>query len=194
MNKLNQFWILALAIFLSCKGLSSAQPLINVASSNDGNGLFSYTFSLGNPTYAWGLSTNNGFLTMRFHGIQQAFNPLGWVSSIDTNDVVTWRCLNSSLVLLGSPAITFSIQSSSFQPVLYNDFTSPDDPYPRGLMVGGAYEISSHNGIAGGYETFSYVGPAIVPEPATTSIIAVALLGLCHRRFSRGEFKTKTRV
>ena len=193
MKKLKQLWILALLTFLSCKGVSSAQ-LISVASSNDGNGLFSYTFTLGDPTYAWGLSTNNGLLMMRFNGIQQAFNPSGWTSSIDANEIVTWQCLNNSLVLLGSPAITFSIQSSSVQTALYNNLTFPNDPYPLGVMVGNAYEISSHNGAGGGYERFSYIGPAVVPEPSTTAIIAVALMGLCHRRFSRGEFKAKTLV
>ncbi len=193
MNKLKQFWILALVLFLSCKGVSSAQ-LISVASSNDGNGLFSYTFTLGDPTYAWGLNTNNGMLMMRFNGIQQAFNPLGWTSSIDANEIVTWQCLDNSLILLGSPAITFSIQSSSVQTAAYTNFTFPNDPYPLGVMLGSAYEISTHNVAGGGYERFSYVGPAVVPEPSTTAIIAAALLGLFHRSFGPEKLKVKSRA
>ena len=182
MNKLKQLWMLALVILFSFKGLSSAQPFINVASSNDGNGLFSYTFTLGSPTYAWGLSLNNGSLQMHFNGLQGVFNPAGWTSSTDANNLVTWTRTDNNLTLLGSPSITFSIQSSYTQSTLYNQSGLPGDLYPRGVMVGGVYEISTLNGVTGGYETFSYFGPTSVPEPTTAALIAVTLIGFCGRK------------
>ena len=167
-------FLLILAGFTCGLSVANAQ-LISVLSTNNGNGLFSYTFTLGNPSYAWGFSTNESELTMRFHGIQTAFSPAGWISEVETDDFVTWRYVNTDLVLLGNPSITFAIQSSSIGTALYDNILgSPVPDYPRGIVVGSVYDVTTLTGFAVGYETFSYIGPTLVPEPSAVALFGVA--------------------
>ena len=188
MRTLPKACLLSFAVLLC--GLITARahsnPNISVTSTNNGNGLFSYTFTLANPNFAWGFSTNQTTMTMRFHGVESVFSPAGWTSQIDTNDFVTWRYLNADLVLLGDPSITFAIQSSSTTSALYDMFGSPDPDYPRGIVVGSIYDAPNRTPLLGGYETFSYIGPAVVPEPSSSALFLAAAIGVvCNRLTNR---------
>ena len=171
-------------LLLQTAGGTSAQIYLSVASSDNGSGLFSYTFTLNSPTNAWGMQLNNGALLMQFHGLQNAFSPAGWTASI-TNDFVTWNYTNAGTVFLGSPAITFSIQSSSTVPVLYNDFPGGDNFNTRGVVFGTLFSLPSQQGIGGGYEAFPYMGPAQVPEPAIGLWLMLGGAALASRRVRR---------
>jgi hypothetical protein len=187
MRTLPKACLLSFAVLLSgwLGARAQSNPNISVSSTHDGTGLFSYTFTLGNPNFAWGFSTNQTTLTMRFHGVQTVFSPAGWTSQVDTNDFVTWRYLNADLVLLGDPSITFTIQSSSTTTALYDRFGPPDPDYPRGIVVGAIYDAPNRTPLFGGYETFSYVGPAVVPEPSSSALFLTAALGAGYTRLSR---------
>ena len=177
--------LLAFAILTCDLAIVRAQPFVSVTSTNDGNGLFSYTFTLPSSTYAWGFTSNSSAMQMRFHGLETVFSPAGWASEIDTNNLVTWRYQNTDVVLFGSPSITFAIQSSSTTSALYNGLGASDPDYPRGVVFGTLYEQSPLNPFVVGYETFAYVGPAIVPEPSSAALLTGVLIGLGFRRFFR---------
>jgi len=180
--------------FLLTAPRSHGQPLpAFVSSTNDGNGLFSYTFTVGDASYVWGLkgdpATGTGSIGMTFYGVVEVINPAGWHSSVNPQGWVQWRFTNG-IAYLGQPPVTFSIRSSSTVPAAYDD--SPG--YPRGSILGSVYDINTHDHLAGGFQTFPYLGPAI-PEPATVPMLAAGavllLVASGRKRSSNQAYKTQ---
>jgi len=157
-----------LATLLLCGSNLPAQNLLSVTSTTDGNGLFSYTFSLGSDPYVWGLDTN-GQVIIPSHGILDIAGPPGWAATIDTNDIITWQP-TSGRVFLGQPTLIFSVHSSYTNAVSYDQM---QEPYQMGIVAGVAYTLPDHQALAGGFQWFSFVGPE-VPEPSTISLLPLA--------------------
>jgi hypothetical protein len=65
--------------------------------------------------------------------------------------------------------------------VTYADPLGLGGPYERGAIVGNVYSLPDHVNIAGGYETFEFLGPQAVPEPASALLLLAAPLLLRSR-------------
>ncbi len=162
-------------IILACSWTVSAQTYVSVSSTNNGNGLFSYTFSLGSDSsYVWGVSADNGDISIPSHGILDIISPPGWTATVDSNEIITWQSTSDECVFIGQPSLTFSVQSSSTEAVLYDERFGGS--YPMGLVGGSLFTIPDHQGVALGYERFSFFGPEEVPEPSSFALFAFAAL------------------
>lgn len=136
-----------------------AQSMCQVDSTNDGNGLFTYTFHRGDQPYVWGLSPDFGVIDMLIYGILEVQDPPGWTHSVSTNSYIRWSVTNG-LVFLDDP-VTFSVRSFLVETATY-DHWPPPGHYPRGIIVAGAYGLPGHtNTFSGGYEVFVFIGPAL---------------------------------
>jgi hypothetical protein len=164
-----------LGIILACSWTVSAQTHVSVSSANDGNGLFSYTFGLGSDSsYVWGLNVDQGNIVIPSHGILDIISPPGWTATVDSNEIISWQPTSSEWAFIGQPSLTFSVQSSSTEAVLYDE--PPGDSYPVGGVAGTLFTSSDHQGVAGGIEMFSFFGPQEVPEPSSFALFAYAAL------------------
>lgn len=181
--------VLAFALLLATSSWVSAQPNpFLLTSSADGNGLFTYTFSPGDANFVMGMYSNNGNIYMPSHGVVSVTSPTGWTATVD-NDVVIWSALSTTPVYLGSPSLVFSIQSSSTQPVLYDTPLGPD-PYSRGAVVGGVHFLNpidqqSDGEGSVGFLTFSFIGPAVIPEPSSGLLVFLGGLIILSSRRTR---------
>ena len=155
--------------------MASAQPYVSVSSTTDGHGLFTYTFDLGPSPYVWGISPDNGDIFMQSHGILQVISPPGWTATVDANEFITWQP-TSGTVYVGEPSLTFSVLSSYTDSVLYDQWGVSDPDYLKGGIGGTLFTVPDHQGVALGYETFSFWGPQVVPEPSAFALIGFALL------------------
>jgi len=164
----------AAILILASAWMASAQSSVSVTSSTDGNGLFSYTFNLGTSPYVWGISPDNGDIVMQSHGILDIISPPGWAATVDANELITWQP-TSGTVYVGESPLTFSVLSSYTDSTVYDQWGVEDPTYLAGLIGGSLYTISDHQGVALGYETFSFVGPQ-VPEPSALALGVLALL------------------
>src|ERR1700722_17229949 len=126
-----------------------------VTSTDDGHGLYSYTFSSTSTIQYFDL----GEILIQSHGILGTTQPPGWTVSIDTNDFIYWSYLTNQEVELTN-TLTFSVQSSYPVPRLYND-----ENYPSQLSGGIAiitvfsdpdYQVE----LGGGFIRFNYQGPS----------------------------------
>src|SRR5271154_3144852 len=68
-----------------------AQGILSVSNTTDGNGLFSYTFSLGSTSYVWGVTSDMGEIVVQSHGILDVISPPGWTASVDNNNIINWQ-------------------------------------------------------------------------------------------------------
>jgi hypothetical protein len=166
----NQFTLSAVLLLLS---LPATAQQLSVTSSTDGNGLFTYTFGSSSTSLIWGAQTNQGILLPSF-GILEISTPPDWTYSIQ-NETTIYFVPKSGLVYIGEPEVTFTVRSSSTSAVTYTNTTYFSD-YSRGLIVGNVYTLPDHNILAGGYESFSFLGPEAIPEPTTLLFAAAALL------------------
>jgi len=164
-------------IILACSWTVSAQTYVSVSSTNDGNGLFSYTFSLGSDSsYVWGVSADNGDIVIPSHGILDIISPPGWTATVDSNEIITWQPTSDECVFIGQPPLTFSVQSSSTEAVLYDELLGSGAGYQQGAVFGTFCTNPDHQGVALGYEMFSFFGPEEVPEPSSFALFAFAAL------------------
>jgi hypothetical protein len=167
----------ALALLCGCAGTASAQnyqDFLNVTSTTDGNGLYSYTFSLGNQPFVWGLGPDSGNFYLQSHGILEVITPPGWGATVDANEGISLQPI-SGLVFIGEPPVTFSVLSSSTQSVLYDGLPG-SVPYPSGVIVGGFYTYPDHQHPEAAFMYFPMVGPQEVPEPASFELLVFAAL------------------
>lgn len=162
-------------IIFASAWLASAQQYVSVSSTTDGNGLFSYTFDLGSSSYVWGVSSDNGDIYMQSHGILEVISPPGWTATVDANEFITWQP-TSGTVYVGQPSLTFSVLSSYTDSILYDQWGVSDPVYLKGIIGGTLFTVPDHQGVGGGFETFSFLGPQVVPEPSSFAVIGFALL------------------
>jgi hypothetical protein len=155
--------------------MASAQQYVSVSSTTDGHGLFTYTFDLGPSPYVWGISPDNGDIFMQSHGILQVISPPGWAATVDPEEFITWQP-TSGTVYVGQPSLTFSVLSSYTDSILYDQWGVSDPVYLKGIIGGTLFTVPDHEGVALGYETFSFLGPQMVPEPSAFALIGFALL------------------
>jgi len=176
---------LCLFAALLFRATTAFATLATVSSSNDGNGLFSYTFSLGTDPYVWGLANGNGTIALRSEAVLQIYSPAGWSGTWQPDGWVNWSYTGPGTVFIGEPSLTFSILSESTTAIAYNEPLAQEGNFPRGVIGGGAYTYPDHTGLAVGYESFDFIGPAPIPEPATGTLLsigAISLLALKRRQ------------
>ena len=152
--------LLAATLIFASSWMAIAGETVSVSSTTDGHGLYSYTFELGSQPYVWGLQSNNGNIFIKSHGILEVISPPGWIATVDTREFITWQPTNG-LVFVGQPPLTFSVISSNTNSILYVPSAEPDPVYPAGIIGGSLYTIPDHQGVALGYETFSFLGPQL---------------------------------
>ena len=152
-----------------------AQGHLSVSSTTDGHGLFSYTFDrVATSPYIWEVSPNSGGIFVQSHGILDVISPPGWTATVDANEMINWLP-TSGAMYLGQPPVTFSVSSSYSGAVLYDQpFMSGD--YQSGGVLGALCTFPDHQGGAGGYETFTFLGPQVVPEPSCFALFSLAAL------------------
>jgi len=124
-----------------------AQGTFSVVSTNDGNGQFSWIFSVSGGSYP-----EVDQFKMKLYGVQDTFSPLGWTATTDADDFVTWNYLGTGGAPFTGLPITFSIQSASTQAILYGGIGNV--VYPDGLYSGAVFG------------RFMYEGPLQIPEPS----------------------------
>src|SRR5215218_5059100 len=84
-------WLgIALGFSLNC----IAGRYLTVTSTDDGHGLYSYTFSRGDEPYIWGFSNTNEVILMKSYGIIETLQPPGWTSTVDSSGMITWCYTN----------------------------------------------------------------------------------------------------
>lgn len=152
-------FVLAATAFLLQMTPAAADDTITVNSSDDGHGLYSYTFLPGSTNEYFSL----GSIIIQSHGILGTTQPPGWTVSIDTNDNIEWDYTDNYLPL--SNSVTFSVQSGYPVPRLYNDFNYPSE-LAEGFLFLIVYSEPDQGGeLGGGYERFSYFGPSTNGAP-----------------------------
>jgi hypothetical protein len=162
-------------LILASAWMASAQEYLSVTSTTDGQGLFSYTFGLGSPSYVWAVSPGAGDIQLQSYGILDVISPPGWTATVDANDYITWQP-TSDTFYLGQPSLTFSVLSSYTGSILYDQWTEPDPVYPGGFVIGVICTMPDDQPIVGGYETFTFLGPQVVPEPSSLALVGFSLL------------------
>jgi hypothetical protein len=152
--------ILAAALFCTWGPRALADPL-SVTCTNDGNGLYSYTFAQGDDPYVWGIG-GTATLSMPSYGVLQTFQPPGWSATLDPDGWISWQVTNG-LVYLEDP-VTLAVRSTFTASRLY-DGAYGASPFPAGYIVGVVYSLPDHVAFLGGYEAFPFIGPDPIPPP-----------------------------
>src|SRR6266404_8071311 len=67
-----------------------AQGTFSVISTNDGNGQFTWIFSVSGGSYP-----EVDQFKMKLYGVQDTASPQGWTATIATDDFVTWNYLGT---------------------------------------------------------------------------------------------------
>jgi hypothetical protein len=162
--------LLVVVLSLLCVQAVRAQTYLSVTCTNDGNGLYSYTFSKGTSSlYFYAVTTNTSILVPS-HGVLQTFQPEGWSSSVGTNGWVTWMPTNN-IQYLNAPT-TFSILSSYKVPRDYNDWPPFSGPFSQGFLTGDLMTNRNDIAVSGTYYIFPFVGPD--PNPIPTLLMQQA--------------------
>lgn len=131
-----------------------------VTSTDDGHGLYSYTFSSTSTIQYFEL----GEILIQSHGILGTTQPPGWTVSIDTNDYIYWSYLTNQNEPLTN-ALTFTVQSSYPVPRLYNDISYPSQ-LADGISVLIVFSDPDYEmELGGGFMRFNYQGPSTNGAP-----------------------------
>jgi hypothetical protein len=149
------FWV-AVLFCASARGV--AQGTMQVASTSDGSGQFSWTFSA-----AGGVFPEVWQFKMKLYGVQDTSSPPGWAASLDPDEFVTWNYIGGGGAPFTGAPMTISIRSSSTQSIGYGG--AGNLIYPDGLYSGPVV-----------FGRFVYEGPMQIPEP---SMGLYWLLGAC---------------
>jgi hypothetical protein len=156
---------------------------LDVQSSSDGNGNFTYTFwgSSDNPDFSFYFTPGSGTISIQAYGVLGIQSPPDWQDSVGSDGLVTWQYAGPGGVWIHDDPLTFTLQSSISTATLYDGETL----YPRGITSGPYCEFGNPNNGGWGTESFSYVG-SVVPEPSATAILAAgaALLTIASSKRS----------
>jgi len=146
---------IVVAALLAVTDAACALPA-DVVSTTDSNGLFTYTFQRGDTPYVWGLTTNDA-IGLTAYGVLQVHTPPGWTHTmVDPHGIIFAPTRGTNF--LDEP-VSFSVRSCLTEPVPYQGFSGR---YPGGTIVGVVYELPGRTNIlGGGYQNFSYLGPAL---------------------------------
>ena len=149
----------AVVLLLCVDAVAGSLPC-QVDSSNDGNGLYTYTFHRGDVPYVWGWTwSTNGGITMQFYGIREVLDPPGWSHRIDPSGQIFWN--PSELPAYLDDPVTFSVQSCLAETTTYTNWWPPGR-YQLGSIGGAVYELPGRtNFLGGGYQNFGFTGPAL---------------------------------
>ncbi len=183
--------VAALLLFLTLIGEASAQSPFTLTSTDNGSGLFTYTFTPVDASYVMGAQPGVGQISIPSYGVLSYTTPAGWTASVD-NDIVTWQPL-SGPIFVGSPSLSFSIQSSSTQSALYSNYPPLNGPYSAGLVAGVVYFLPDYQEGDAGFYSFSFTGPAVIPEPSAIALFLLAAgLVRSSRKLLRSASSAKT--
>ena len=165
--------------FLLLNPALRANPL-EVESLYDGQGKFTYSVQ-GGDNIVWNFPPNGGFLTMKLPGAVSLITPDGWLGIMGANDMVTWRAATSQQSIGAIPVVFGVISSSTTLERFGRTDTGGqlvDASYPAAALAAQALHPSNPTAVLG-YTAFEYVGPAlaVVPEPATLGVLALAAFG-----------------
>ena len=146
--------ILVVVLMVAAKAVS-ALPC-DVLSTNDGNGLFTYTFQRGDAPYVWGLDTNRS-INLTSYGVLEVHTPPTWTYSIIDRELLVLTPTRGTNFL--DEPVTFSVRSCLTESTRYDSLAGR---YPAGIIVGVVYALPERTEmLGGGYQSFSYVGPAL---------------------------------
>lgn len=164
----------------------SHRPFLDVQSSSDGSGNFTYTIwgSSDNPDFSFYFTPGSGTISIQAYGVLEIQSPPDWQGSVRSDGLVTWQYAGPGGVWIHDVPLTFTLHSSISTATLYDGETL----YPRGITSGPFCEFGNPNNGGWGMETFSYVGP-VVPEPSASAILAAgaALLTIASSKRSGGR-------
>ena len=154
MAAVRDFGILA-ATLLAAAEVASALPC-DMVSTNDGNGLFTYTFQRGDTPYVWGLDTNAS-IHLQAYGVLEVRTPPAWTYAISNPDRIIFVPTQGTNFL--DEPVTFSVRSCLTEPTRYE---SVSGPYTSGIILGVVFALPERTEmLGGGYQSFTYVGPAL---------------------------------
>ena len=170
--KFFKLFFLSQIILFNCIGFGT---MLNIVSTNEGNGKFTYKVSAGTEPYYFGGKTDLLKIVLPSENVIETYNPEGWSSTVDVDNTVTWICTNSAITFIDSNEFIFSLISDNIEQTNYNN--SFGEFYSKGFVQGEVYsndyslyylKSGSGNKVASaniaGYETFAFIGP-VVPEP-----------------------------
>jgi len=135
---------------------------------------------MANPSYVWGVYTNDA-IVLPSQGILNVITPPGWTYTIEDTNSIHLRPTTQP-VFVGEPDVTFSVLSSSTASTMYSDPLGSASPYAMGLVLGNVFTVPDYVNLAGGYESFAFLGPQVVPEPGVSVLACAGALCLLMRR------------
>jgi len=134
--------------------------MFEVLTETDGAGLYTYHFTNTSPDTAWAWGIPEwGTIQLQSHCVISAYGPPGWVVSVSSNGISTWRYTNGTYFIEGQ-GLTFVIQSAVTNAVAYTN--SQSEFFPSGISLGGGYSNYVEYGV--GFHRFSYIGPRPYPR------------------------------
>jgi len=160
-------FLICMAVLLA--GRISAQNLmLSVSSSNNGRGLYSYTFTNGSSVFFWGISPSSPGIYLQSCGVLQTFQPAGWTATVSPGGLVNWQVTNGNFYF--DQGVTLSVLSSSTVPRIYND-PSGSTFFSTGTLLGEIYTNNTPASLlGGGTASFAYVGPNTNSAPTLACV------------------------
>ena len=169
---------------MSAEAYLSHGTFLDVQSSSDGSGNFTYTFwgSSVNPDFSFYFTPGSGTISIQAYGVLGIQSPPDWQGSVRSDGRVTWQYAGPGGAWIHDVPLTFTLNSSISTATLY----AGTSLYPRGVTSGPYCEFGNPNNGGWGTESFSYLGP-IVPEPSATAILAMGAVLLTIASSKRRE-------
>jgi hypothetical protein len=140
----------------------SVAQMMTAASSSDGAGTFTYTFSHTNYPYVWKMSNDSGFF-MQFFDVTNSALPEGWGTTNLSGNYRAWIFTNGTFYL-DNTSVSFVVQTRWKKSTNYsNNFNWPSSKYyMRGMLLAYAVNSTNHGPVgAPGYQYYDYVGPSV---------------------------------
>jgi hypothetical protein len=163
---------------LSAEVYLSHNLFLDVQSSSDGNGNFSYSFtgSSDNPDFGFYFSDGLGTISILATGVEAVYAPPDWQGLVTSDGLVTFQYTGLGGVWIQNTPVIFSLNSSIFATKVYDSVGETSAPFT---------EFGNPNNGGWGTEAFSYLGP--VPEPSAKAVfmLGTGILACAAWRSSR---------